>query len=229
MLTHLQPSPRLRTWVDCYLYVRDLEGVHCDRAVTTAPRPGGVLTINFGRPNRMSDGAATPVQSLLGIQTRTRTWLPDADSHFVMVLLTPAGLAALAPRAGAGLTDRPVELSGILRNRQATGLFDAASRVMGQASQALDTWLLAHFAAAEKIADVRLAQSACVALAMSNRVEVAARHLGISRRHLARTLSHHLGVSPKSLIDLYRLNRSVRAVQRGADDSADGFADQAHQ
>jgi AraC-like DNA-binding protein len=35
--------------------------------------------------------------------------------------------------------------------------------------------------------------------------------------------------APKALIDLYRLDRSLRAVQGGQTAGTDGFADQAHQ
>lgn len=46
---------------------------------------------------------------------------------------------------------------------------------------------------------------------------------------MSRIVSHHLGLGPKALIDLYRLDRSLRALQRGKADGVDGFADQAHQ
>jgi transcriptional regulator GlxA family with amidase domain len=39
----------------------------------------------------------------------------------------------------------------------------------------------------------------------------------------------HLGVSPKQLADLERLQSSLKGVQTGSRDPVQGFADQAHQ
>ena len=63
--------------------------------------------------------------------------------------------------------------------------------------------------------EMRLAQAACTILSQARQVDVAADRLGVSRRHLSRIVSRHLGVSPKALIDLYRLDRSLRALQGG--------------
>ena len=229
MLALVRPSPPLLAYVDGYVYVRDIAGAHRGLSIRTAPRPGGVLTVNLGRPNRASDGSATPMLSLLGIQNCARTWRSDADSHFVMALLTPAGLTRFAPGSGGDVVDGLIDLSSIIGDRAARGLLDLVYSRLDGLVAALDSWLLARLSGEGEKPELRLAQSACAFLSKSKRIDLAAERFGISRRHLSRIISPHLGISPKTLIDLYRLDRSLRAIQGGKSDGVDGFADQAHQ
>jgi AraC-like DNA-binding protein len=229
MLALVRPSPPLLAYVEGYVYVCDIVGVHRGLPIRTVPRPGGVLTVNLGRPNRTSDGAATPTLSLLGIQTRARTWRSDTDSHFVMALLTPAGLARFAPGSGGDVVDGLIDLSSIIGDRAVSGLLDLVHSRLDGLVAALDSWLRGRLCGEGEKPEMRLAQSACTVLSKSKRIDRAAERLGISRRHLSRIISPHLGISPKTLIDLYRLDRSLRAIQGGNSDGVDGFADQAHQ
>jgi AraC-like DNA-binding protein len=229
MLAVAEPSPPLLPFVDRYLYVRDLTGNHRGRPIRTAPRPGAVLTVNLGRPNRTAEGAATPILSLLGIQTCARGWCSDADTHFVMALLTPAGLARFAPGSGIEMADTLLNLSSVIGERAANMLLDVIYARLDGLVAALDAWLLARLFRERERPEMHLAQAACAALSRARRVNVAADRLGVSRRHLSRVVSRHLGISPKALIDLYRLDRSLRALQGGEADGVDGFADQAHQ
>jgi AraC-like DNA-binding protein len=228
MLALLAPSPALSPFVDGYLYVRDLAGEHRGRPITTAPRPGGVLTVNLGRPNRTADGTPTPTSSLLGIQTCARGWCSDADTHFVMALFTPSGLARFAPDCGVDLADTLVDLSSVIGDRAGRALLDVAHEHAAGLVAGLDRWLLERLCARQDRPELHLIRAACGALSRATRVDVAADRLEISRRHLSRIITRHLGVSPKALVDLYRLDRSVRAIQAGRD-GVEGFADQAHQ
>ena len=211
------------------MYVRDIVGAYRNFPITTAPRPGGVLTINLGRPNRSADGATTPILSLLGVHTCARGWLSDTDSHFIMALLTPVGLACFAPASGAGLAGALLDLGAVIGERAANGLLDSAQARPDRLAGAVDSWLLARLIAEGERPEMNLARAACTLLSRSERVDVAAHELGVTRRHLSRIISRHLGISPKTLVDLYRLDRSVRALQVGRDDAIEGFADQAHQ
>lgn len=229
MLEFVKPSGLLSPFVEGFCCVRDMDGAHCGLPIETAPRPGGVLTVNLGRPNSTADGGATPMLSLLGVQTRRRTWRSDVGTHIVMALLTPAGLARLAPGAGASTADTFIDLGAVVGDRAAASLLHDASARPDTATSALDEWLQVRLLGGGGRADARGADAACRVLARSRRVDEAAERLGITRRHLARVLSEHLGVGPKALLGLYRLDRSLRAVQSGTSLAADGFSDQAHQ
>lgn len=228
MLALLKPSAPLLPYVDAYWCVRDVEGAHRDWPIATAPRPGGVLTVNLGRPNRTADGAATPVLSLLGLQTQTRAWRSDMDTHFVMALLTPAGLARLAPGQGEVTANAFIDLGALAGDRAASSLLADTSARPAAAGAALDAWLKNRLFHGRERPEAFLTDAACAVLARADRVDAAAGRLGVTRRHLSRVVSEHLGIGPKALLDLHRLDRSLSAVQAGGD-GADGFSDQAHQ
>lgn len=229
MLALIEPSPPLLPFVDGYLHVRDLLGDHRGRPIRTAPRPGGVLTINLGQPNRTANGVATPRLSLLGIQTCARSWCSDANTHIVMALLTPAGLARFASNSGLATADMLLDLRSVIGERAANGLVDSVHGHLDGIVTGLDAWLLARIFGERERSEMQAARAAFSVLLRSTRVSAAADKLGVSRRHLSRIVSRHLGISPKALIDLYRLDRSLRALQRGEATGVEGFADQAHQ
>lgn len=223
----VKPSRPMRRYVEAYWYVRNKEAV--DSGVTTTPRPGGVLTVNLGRPNRAADGTPTPTLSLLGIQTMKRTWLAAADTHFAMALLTPAGLARLAPGSGTAIVDSFVDLGAAVGDGAATELHASAASWPHAPWMALDHWLRARLLGGDGDRPADLFETACVILSDAGRVDAASARLGVSRRHLSRTVSCQLGIGPKLLLDLHRLDRSLRAVQFGVGAGASGFSDQAHQ
>jgi AraC-like DNA-binding protein len=223
-----RPSPPLRPYVAGYWRVRDVVGAHRGRPIDTAPRPGAVLTVNIGRPNRSSDGALTPRASLLGVQTRARSWRSDVDTDFLMALLTPLGLARLFPGGAAEMANALIDLGAVVGDRAAGALLDSASARPDASATSLDAWLLARLGGCEATRSIALFDAASRELAGALRVSLAAESLGITRRHLSRVVNEHVGVGPKELSDLYRLDRSLKAVQAG-DDGGAGFSDQAHQ
>jgi AraC-like DNA-binding protein len=229
MLAHIPASPALLPYVDGYLYVQDLAGAHRGNPIRTTPRPGGVLTVNLGRPNQPADGETSPVLSLLGVQTRARDWRSDVDTHFIAALLTPAGLARFAPGIGSDTVNTFLDLDLLIGGQEARALLDFVSARPNALAAALDDWLMVRLVHRGERPETVLVQAACTILAQSRRVDVAADKLGISRRHLSRIVSRDLGIGPKALVDLHRLDRSLRALQSGVADGADGFADQAHQ
>jgi AraC-like DNA-binding protein len=229
VLKLIEPSSHLFDYIDGYVYARDLVGQYSGRPIRTVPRPGAVLTVNLGRPNRTSEGLSTPAVSLLGLQTESRTWYSDGGTHLVMALLSPAGFARLAQAAGGEIADSLLNLSSLLGDREVSVLLDSVNSVRTGPVRALDSWLLRHLSKEHQGADSRSAEAACVALSKVSRVDTAAERLGVSRRHLSRIVSRHLGISPKTLIELHRLERSIRAIQSGSGEPAGGYADQAHQ
>jgi AraC-like DNA-binding protein len=229
MLALVKPSSRLLPYVDGYVFARDLLGEYSGRPIRTVPRPGAVLTVNLGRPNRTADGSATPAVSLLGVQTTARIWYSDEDTHLVMALLKPTGLARFAQAAGGEIADTFVDIGSLIGDRAASGLRDSMFSTPGGPVRALDAWLLTRILNERHGPDTRSAQAACKILSEVSRVDIAAERLGMSRRHLSRVISLHLGVSPKALIELYRLERSIGALQTRSGEAAKGYADQAHQ
>ena len=127
MLSLHQPSSPLLPYVSGYWHVCDRGGAYRGRSIDTAPRPGAVLTLNIGRPNRNSDGALTPMVSLLGVQTQARSWRSDVDTDFIMALLTPLGLARLFPGCASGVANSLVDAGAVVGDRAAATLLNDGS------------------------------------------------------------------------------------------------------
>lgn len=225
----LRPHPALGEWVSGYWFVQDLEGRHAGAPVRTAATPLAVLSVNLGRPNATGD-QLVPRVSLLGVQTRARSWRSWEDTYFVMAMLSPAGLARLFPGAGAASSDALLDLGeavgDALTSRLAAAVQAAWSRP--RIAQCLDEWLLARMEAVAVRAELRRLLRAQLALDGCGSVEQAAAAAGVHRRQLHRWYTQHFGVGPRQMMELQRLQASVRTVQRGGD-GADGYADQAHQ
>lgn len=166
--------------------------------------------------------------SLLGVQTRARSWLSDVNTDFVMALLTPMGVARLFPGCAGEVADLLIDLGAALGDNDASALLDDASARPDTLSRCVDEWLR------ERLTRLNTSQlntafdAAARELAAGAHVAYVADALGITRRHLSRLVNEHLGIGPKVLMDLHRLDRSLRAVQAGGDGAA-GFSDQAHQ
>lgn len=229
LLTTRAPAPALRAWVTHYAFVRDLPGAHEGQPIRTAPSPGAVLSINFGRPNAMIDGPTVPAVALLGMQTAARQWRSWSDTWFVMAHLTPLGVARLFPRLGAATVDRLVEVGALLGDAATHALRDDASATDDPRAiaEALDRWLLARAAQTPTTPELALLARALPALVEG--VEATAQALGVSRRQLQRWMRAHFGLAPRAFADIARLAASVTAAQTQRGDPRAGYADQAHQ
>lgn len=228
MLSPHQPSLPLRPYVSGYWHISDIAGAHRGLPIDTAPRAGAVLTVNIGLPNRSLDGNLTPMISLLGVQTQARSWRSDVDTNFVMALLTPLGLARLFPGCASGVLNSLVDAGSVVGDRAAATLLNDASARPDSLAAALDEWLLARLTTVEAARSIDLFEAASRELTYACHVSAAADTLGVTRRHLSRLVKEHLGIGPKELLDLHRLDRSLSAVQSASEGGA-GFSDQAHQ
>jgi AraC-like DNA-binding protein len=227
----LSPAPSLRSLVQGYWFVRDLAGAYRGGPIRTTARAAAVLTINIGRPNLDAFGAMVPRASLLGIQTHARDWVSGPDTYFVMVLLTVRGLVHLFPCTGADTIDSVLDLGSLIGDRQGRGIVEdvaLASHPRLIAAQ-LDNWLSRRLQATKPPVEAVPFAAACEMLKRDGRVCAVASEVGISRRQLQRWSQAHIGLGPKELADLERLQASVNSVQTGRGDPIAGFSDQAHQ
>lgn len=223
------PHPALGAWVAAYWFVQDLPGAHAGAPVQTAAFPNAVLSVNLGRPNA-TEGQLVPRVALLGVQTRARSWRSWENTYFAMVMLTPAGLARLLPGIGEVCADSLIDLGGELGDSITSRLSAAvlAAWSPSRIAACLDAWLLARMTAVTVRPELRRLLAARQALAACGSVELAAEEVGVHRRQLHRWYTQHFGVGPRQMMELERLQVSVRAVQAGAD-GVEGYADQAHQ
>jgi AraC-like DNA-binding protein len=224
-------SPALAGLVLGYWIIADLDGVHCETPVQTAPRPGAVLTINVGRPCVAMHAPTVMQASLLGVQTVARTWLSSRDCYFAMAILTLPGLARLFPGVGQAATDLQLDLGALLGDRDTSAIVRSAGAAPSPETFAalLDRWLLARLEAVAASAQIAPFAHACRLVEAGSSIARAADALGISTRQLERWFARHVGVGPRTVAGIARLQRSLQAAQHGSTRACDGYADQPHQ
>jgi AraC-like DNA-binding protein len=227
----LAPHKLLRPYVLSYHIVEDLEGKHAGEPIRTCPEPIGVLSVNFGRPSFHESGKAHPKVALLGIQTRVRQWVSQAETLFVMAMLTVPGIFALFPEVGGESADNLLDIADFWGDKE-TNRFSGSFPDKWEPDTikaAMDNILLdATFGDSnrKKVRRLNMYQS----LMTHQRIDLACEHLGMSSRSMQREFRQHLGISPKQLLNLQRFQHSLKVNAAGVQESLDtGFSDQAHE
>lgn len=231
MFFTLPPAPDLAPFVQSYWFIEDIPGEYEGRPIRTSPVPVGVLSVNMGRPNAGEDGSLVPRASLLGLQSRARSWRSWSDTYFVMAMLTVPGIVRLFPHTGSAAANTLLDLGAILGDAPAGALSNdiAAALEPGRIARQFDRWLIDRLASCAHVPEDRPILAAHHVLRSGGSVAAAADSAGVDRRQLHRWFHRHLGVGPKQLADLERLHKSLRAVQTKRGDPVAGFSDQAHQ
>lgn len=226
----LEPHPQLRPYVLSYRIVEDILGEFAGTPIWTCPEPIGVLSANFGKRSYHESGEIHPKVGLLGVQTRTRQWISQPETSFVMAILTVPGMMTLFPDIGQDSADHLLDVAGLWGDRKADKFWRCLPHILrpDDVKSAMDGWLLTLLSAAPVSMRKRCLQLH-QALTSNQRIDTACEQLGITPRTLQREFQRHLGVSPKQVMNLHRLQRSVRAnVEPVSQSPVQEFADQAH-
>jgi AraC-like DNA-binding protein len=225
------PDSRLADFVSLYWFVEDSLGAAVGTHVKTSPHATTILTVNIGVPNLSDCGTAVPRLSLAGVQNRVRTWRPVGASYIVMAMLTQAGVARLFPGIGSQIVDAAVDLGGVIGDAVPRRLLADATAACSpeQIASVFDQWFALRLERSRAPNELHAFAAAAVAIGRGANVDAAARIAGISPRQLERWCRAHMGVGPKRLAVLRRLQLSLSAVQRSQGEPLIGFSDQAHQ
>jgi AraC-like DNA-binding protein len=172
---------------------------------------------------------------LVGTMTRALE-LPESPAELVAVRFKPGTATALTRCALTELTDQQPDLADVVGRAAGGGaLIDRVS----QAALARDRvailvdWLRRHLADAPP-PDPMIAHAITQLVAPAGpRVDEVADQLGVTRQHLARRFRREVGVTPKQLARIARMQRAASALARGPRDLARlavelGYFDQSH-
>ena len=225
------PSPRFAAIVERYWI---LEGRGSGVPEPILPDGRTELIFHFGAPFRhhRTDGTSEPQpEAIFAGQITGPVFLSHESAGVAAIRLRPAAARAVLGMPASGLTGELAPLDAI---------FAASSRLAGRlaeaGSDAMRIAVLEEWLEARQIGDPRPEVEAAVAAILSTGgaapVETLIALTGLSRRQLERAFQHEVGLPPKSLARIVRLQRAVRLVRRGrrlADVAlACGFYDQAH-
>ena len=227
----IEPHPQLRPYVLSYRVVEDKLGEFAGTPIWTCPEPIGVLSANFGKRSYHESGKIHPKIGLLGIQTCTRKWISQPETLFVMAILTVPGIMTLFPDIGQDAADNLLDGADLWGDRRADQFWRGLPHEwpLDEVKKAMDEWLLTLLSAAPVSVSKRCLQLH-QALTSNKRIDTACEQLGITPRTLQREFRRHLGISPKQVMNLYRLQHSVRVnMATAAQNPMQTFADQAHE
>lgn len=227
----IEPHHQLRPYILSYRIVEDMPGEFAGIPILTCPEPVGVLSANFGKRSYHESGDIHPKVGLLGVQTFTRQWIAQQETLFVMAILTVPGMMILFPEIGQDSADSLLDVVGVWGERKAGEFWRCIPHSLQRddVKSVMDNWLLNLLSAVQT--DVRKRRLQFYqALTSNKRIDTACEQLGITSRMLQREFQRHLGVSPKQVLNLHRLQRSIRDnVETTSQKPIQDFADQAHQ
>jgi AraC-like DNA-binding protein len=218
--TELAPPPDLAPYVDRF-WLRTSAGG--DPARRHRVLPDGCVDVI------VHAGSAVEV---VGAMTRALE-LSDAPAELVAVRFRPGTAAAIVRCSLGELTDRHVGLTelGVADDALVERVADAGAR--GGVGALVD-WVRARLAGAHG-PDRLVARAVRLLSAPGDgdaRVDRVAGDLRVSRQHLARVFRREVGVAPKELARIARVQRAAAALGRGADVARLavelGYFDQSH-
>lgn len=154
--------------------------------------------------------------ALVGAMTRALE-VADDPAELVAVRFKPGTAIALTGCSLAELTDRDADLVDLgIADALADRIADAGARAGSLARiAALVAWLRGRLAGAAP-PDPRVARAVAL-LSAGERVDRVAGALGVTRQHLARGFRRAVGVTPKELARIARMQRAAAAIGRGGD------------
>jgi len=156
-------------------------------------------------------------------------------SHCLQVNFTPHGARRLFGMPMSELTGRMPALDDVL-GAEGMRLRERLGEAAGwdERFDIVEGFLLARLGErAERGAEVAWAMQRIAASGGRAKVEAIAGRLGWSRKHLAQRFADEVGLGPKAVSRIVRLNAAMAAARTGEDSWADvaaacGYADQAH-
>jgi len=175
---------------------------------------------------------------VVGTMTRALE-VPRGPADLVAVRFKPGTAAAFTRCPLIELTDRQPDAAAVVGHAglrwPGGGLVDRVGQAATPRARigVLIDWLRTRLAGAPR-PDPMIGHAVGLLLAPSSvRVEPLARQIGVSRQHLARAFQREVGVTPKQLARIARMQRAAAALGRGAPDLARlavelGYFDQAH-
>jgi len=199
--TELAPPPDLAPYVDRFWARTTLRA---DPARMHRVLPDGCVDVIV----RVDRGRAV----LVGTMTRAIT-MPEAPAELIAVRFRPGAAGAVVRCALHELTDRDVAVDelGLAGDALVERIVDAPG-LAGRIA-VLAAWLRARLAGAA-CPDPRISQAVRL-LCGAARVEEVARDVGVTRQHLARAFRREVGISPKALARIARMQRAAAALGRG--------------
>jgi len=235
----MMPSARLRPFVDAIWGVRGSAHYHVEAVV---PNGAIEMMINLGPPQRVVAYGDRTVDErfteawIAGIQDERLVHASPSGADHVAVRFRPGGAHAFFDMPMDELAGRVVDLDALL-GRSVHALRDRLLETPSDDARcvAIEAWLLSRRVSVHPyFATVRVALDLLRAGPLGVSVAEACERLGLSNRHLVKQFRTTVGLPPKSMARIERLQGVIRAC-RGEHEvdwsrlaASFGYADQSH-
>jgi methylphosphotriester-DNA--protein-cysteine methyltransferase len=235
----MTPAPRLRPFVDILWGVRGSAHYHVEAVL---PNGATELMINLGPPQRVVAYGDREVDELFtdawiaGIQDERLVHASPEGADHVAIRFRPGGAHAFFDVPMDELAGNVVELDSLL-GQSVHGLRDRLLEAPCDEARCtvLEAWLLSRRLSVHPyFATVRLAMDLLRAGPLRVSVGEACERLGLSNRYLVKQFRTTVGLAPKSVARIERLQGVIRAC-RGRHEvdwsrmaASFGYADQSH-
>ncbi|MEM7201075.1 MAG: AraC family transcriptional regulator [Planctomycetota bacterium] len=232
------PPSDLAPFVSCFWELRAAHASPSRRLERVVPDGCAELVFHLGTPFRVVSDAGLHRQAaalLAGVTTSAVLLEPSTDADVFGIRLRPGGMAALAVGAADGWTDVIAPLEQVSAAWPGPWSTDRLQQRLAETRPGAARRSLAGQFLREALRPRPSPVGRAVALLESGRVTVddVARDCGMSPRQLQRRFRAEVGIGPKHLARLFRLQRAVRLLEESRMSIAHvsacaGFADQAH-
>lgn len=207
-------SPDLKPYVSAFIERRDAVALTTMREL---PTPASLIQIMLGGDFRLvgTDGeAAAPRAGLWGPSSTAPASRTDGPLHVFVAVLTQRGAALAGRAAEGGLADRRLPLDELLPSSHRLPLTRLGEQAdMSGRAAVMEDWLRALAARDGQPLDPALAAvEAVMRHPRGGGVAGIARRCGLSERGLNKRCHRLVGLSPKRLLRIARLQRLLRTL-----------------
>jgi AraC-like DNA-binding protein len=234
-----RPRPELRPYVEC-LWLAEDGRARTRRPERVVPDACPELIVHLADRFARQQGSrfvSQPRVFLAG--TLTRPWLLRAGRRVrtLGVRFRPGAVTALLPVSMPEATDRETQLAAIVGRAPAAALVRSLAAARGEAARfaAAEAWLVERLGAGRpRPMEAAALVEQVIRTRGSQRIDDVARTLGLTRRRLERVCARGLGIRPKLLARIVRLNAVLAGLDASERASAvelaleAGYFDQAH-
>lgn len=224
----IEPAHHVRPYVEQYWFCREDRATPF-RPVLNCPLPRPYLALRIRGEILVNEQRLSAKMTFSGVQTFSRPTQGYQGYYALLAPLTIAGTVRLFPALG-GLANRVAEFGDLWGDKLPRELHNAAVFAWEprRVAEVVDAWLTRRLQQVRQPREAPRFLAAYQHLCRGCSLEVAARHVDVSARQLERWFVSHLGIGPKRVMRLERLQQSLWAIRVGGD-PLKGYSDQSHQ
>lgn len=230
----IQPCVALRDYVATHFFIRSVGHPHeaVPSITSLCPVPGAVINFLIRGAFTTAEGQHLAPATILGVHSGVLKVAHCGALCSWGVILTVPGMARLFPGQLGETANSILAAEAILGGKEVRQTLAAMTAAPQPEAARLEVerWLLRRLEAQRQVQEFARLTEAHAWLRAGIPVNTAADRVDITRRQLGRWYEQHIGVSPKEMMSLERLQKSLRGFVTAEKQVPWGdYGDQSHQ